>query len=104
MTRCADVPPTPEGYLGRVVEDYVHPREVLADDRLSEQEKRSILGFWASDACAVDSRPGFRWLQGTPGPILFDHVIAALRSLDVEETVKGRQYAPRRPQPLQPGL
>jgi hypothetical protein len=104
MTRCADVPPAPEGYLGRVVEDYAHPREVLADNRLSEQEKRSILCFWASDACAVDSRPGFRWLQGTPGPILFDHVIAALRSLDVEETVKGLQYAPKRPQPLQPGL
>jgi hypothetical protein len=104
MTRCADIPPAPEGYLGCLIEDYAHPREVLTDHRLSEQEKRSILCFWASDACAVESRPGFRWLQGTPGPILFDHVIAALRSLDGEAIATGIPYAPRARQPLQPSL
>ncbi len=62
--------------------DYVHPREVVQDDRLSPAEKRAILSAWASDACAVESRPGFRWLRGTPGPILIDHVLAALRALD----------------------
>ena len=45
-------------------------------------EKRTLLCAWASDACAVESRPGFRWLPGTPGPILVDHVLAGLRKLD----------------------
>ena len=62
--------------------DYVHPNEVVQDDRLSAMEKRTLLCAWASDACAVESRPGFRWLPGTPGPILVDHVLAGLRKLD----------------------
>jgi hypothetical protein len=62
--------------------DCAHPREVVQDDRLGPTEKRSILSTWASDACAVESRPGFRWLPGTPGPILVDQVLAALRTLD----------------------
>ena len=62
--------------------DYVHPREVVQDDRLGPTEKRAILSAWASDASAVKSRPGFRWPRGTPGPILLDHVLAALRTLD----------------------
>ncbi len=66
------------------MQDYVHPREVLDDNRIDLTEKRAVLCFWASDACAVESRPGFRWLPGTPGPILFDHVIAGLQSLDKE--------------------
>jgi predicted metal-dependent enzyme (double-stranded beta helix superfamily) len=70
------------GHLAAVLRDYTHPREVLRDDRLDPSERRTILCFWASDACAVESRPAFRWLPGTPGPILFDHIIAALQSLD----------------------
>jgi len=106
MTRCAEIPPAPEGYLGRLVQDYVHPREVLADGRLSEQEKRLILCFWASDACAVDSRPGFRWLEGTPGPILFDHISAALRALDDAGSHWGaaRMRPGRKSQPAQATL
>ena len=68
--------------LAGIMQDYVHPREVLQDSRLAPAEKRAILCFWASDACAVESQPGFRWLPGTPGPILFDHVIETLQSLD----------------------
>lgn len=68
--------------LGLKLMDYVHPNEVVLDDRLSLIEKRLLLCAWASDACAVESRPGFRWLHGTPGPILVDHVFAALRTLD----------------------
>ncbi len=79
--RCGDAI-LPVGHLAAIIQDYVHPREILRDDRLDQEEKRAILCFWASDACAVDSRPGFRWLPGTPGPILFDHVIAALQALD----------------------
>ena len=68
--------------LGLKLMDYVHPNEVVRDDRLSLTEKRALLCAWASDACAVDSRPGFRWLPGTPGPILVDHIFKALRILD----------------------
>ncbi len=71
-----------EPSLALKVMDYVHPRDVVQDDRLGPAEKRAILSAWASDACAVESRPGFRWLHGTPGPILVDHVLAALRMLD----------------------
>ena len=68
--------------LGLKVVDYVHPNEVVRDDRLSEMDKRTLLCAWASDACAVESKPGFRWLPGTPGPILLDHVFKALCTLD----------------------
>ena len=77
--------------LGLKPMDYVHPNEVVQDDRLSLKEKRTILCAWASDACAVESRPGFRWLSGTPGPILVDHVFTALRALD--DLVGGCPYA-----------
>jgi hypothetical protein len=76
-------PPAPlEDNLAPKGTDYVHPGEVVQDDRLDPTEKRAILSAWASDACAVESKPQFRWLSGTPGPILVDHVLAALRSLD----------------------
>lgn len=68
--------------LGLKLMDYVHPNEVVLDDRLSLTQKRQLLCAWASDACAVESRPGFRWLPGTPGPIFVDHVFATLRTLD----------------------
>ncbi len=71
-----------ENSLALKVMDYVHPAEVIRDDRLDPTQKRAILSAWASDASAVESRPQFRWLSGTPGPIQVDHVLAALRTLD----------------------
>lgn len=73
---------TLECTLGLKAMDYVHPNEVAQDDQLTLAEKRTLLCAWASDACAVKSRPGFRWLPGTPGPILVDHIFAALWALD----------------------
>jgi len=73
---------TLESSLGLKAMDYVHPNEVVQDDRLPVVEKRTLLCAWASDACAVESRPDFRWFPGTPGPILVDHIFAALRALD----------------------
>ncbi|MBN9545314.1 MAG: hypothetical protein J0I19_07565 [Alphaproteobacteria bacterium] len=67
-----------------LIHDFVHPWEVLNEKNLSADQKRAILSLWASDACAVESRPGFRWMPGTPGPILFDHVMQALLALDSE--------------------
>jgi hypothetical protein len=81
------------GHLAADMQDYVHPREVAQDDRLDPARKRAILCFWASDACAFDSRPGFRWLPGTPGPILFDHIMDALQSLDSGRGEAGWSWA-----------
>lgn len=71
-----------ESTLGLKLTDYVHPNEIVQDDRLSLMEKRTLLCAWASDACALESRPAFRWLPGTPGPIFVDHIFTALRALD----------------------
>lgn len=72
------------GYLALRVADFAHPRDVLSDPNLDPVEKRKILAAWASDASAVNSRPTFRWLSGTPGPVSLLHVLAALRDLDAE--------------------
>jgi hypothetical protein len=72
------------GYLALELQDFAHPREVVLDQDLDAVEKRAILAAWASDASAVESRPEFRWLSGTPGPVPLAHVLAAIRSLDFE--------------------
>ena len=72
------------GHLAGKVTDFVHPREVLADEELNPLEKRAVLAAWASDASAVESRPGFRWLPGTPGPVALEKILAALRTLDMQ--------------------
>src|SRR3569833_678916 len=56
------------GYLAIKVQDLAHPWDVVLDQKLTAAQKRMILASWASDASAVESRPGFRWLKGTPGP------------------------------------
>ncbi len=61
---------------------YDTPRDVIADMGLSRAKKREILAFWASDACAVESRPGLRQLPGTNRPVAFDEIMRALRTLD----------------------
>ena len=76
--------PALTGYLALKIADFAHPREVLSDLELNPLEKRAILATWASDASAIDSRPEFRWLPGTPGPVALSHILAALRTLDVE--------------------
>jgi hypothetical protein len=78
--------------------DYAHPREVLCDDGLDIAQKRALLAAWASDACAVESHPGFRWLPGTPGPIAVEHILAALRSLDEESLSGWMTGAPAQPE------
>ena len=72
------------GYPALRVIDFAHPREVLADQELASVEKRAILAAWASDASAVESRPKFRWLLGTPGPVALSQVLDALRALDAD--------------------
>jgi hypothetical protein len=67
------------------LEDYPHPRAVALAGDLSLAEKRQLLAAWASDAHALEGRPAFRWLPGTPGPVPVDHVLAALAQLDGED-------------------
>jgi hypothetical protein len=68
---------------------YAHPRDVLLDTRLDKARKRVLLAGWASDACAVESRPAFRWLPGTPGPVALDRILTAIRSLDEDGMAAG---------------
>ena len=63
---------------------YSHPLAVLGAMALSGSEKRALLATWASDACAVEGRPAWRWLPGTPGPVSVDDILAALQALDGE--------------------
>jgi len=59
-----------------------HPRDVLSDPDLTQQEKRAILSAWASDACAIQSLPGMRFPPDAKAPVSFDDIIDALKSLD----------------------
>lgn len=61
---------------------YGHPADVLKDPHLEPAQKRAILASWASDASAVKDQPTLRWLLGTPEPVPFDDVLAALDRLD----------------------
>ena len=71
-------------YLALKIGDIAHPRDVITDEELDPMEKRAILAAWASDQSAVESRPEFRWLKGTPGPVLLRQILSALRALDGE--------------------
>lgn len=58
------------------------PFDVLKDPHLTRREKREILCSWASDASAVQDEPTLRWLLGSPGPVPYADVRAALERLD----------------------
>jgi hypothetical protein len=59
-----------------------HPRDVVADPKLSISEKRAILASWASDAAAVTSNPALRELAGTKCAVTIDEILEALSMLD----------------------
>ena len=61
---------------------YEHPRDVVADGRLSLAEKRSILASWASDASAIASCPALRAPDGLKAPITIEEILDALCALD----------------------
>ena len=64
-----------------------HPFEVVNDPDLTLNEKRAILASWASDACAIEAAPELR--AGPKGPVRFDDIMDALRSLDKQRMVTG---------------
>ena len=55
---------------------------MLADPELSMEERRAILSWWASDACAEESAPALRRPPFAPAPVTFDEVMYALLKLD----------------------
>jgi hypothetical protein len=55
-----------------------HPRDVVADAKLSISEKRAILASWASDAAAVTSNPALREIPGSRRIVTVDEVLEAL--------------------------
>jgi hypothetical protein len=73
-----------------------HPQDVLKDEDLTLPEKRAILSSWASDACAVDSRPSLRLALGAKRPVTFDDVVDALQRLDSGARPKWKRVLQRR--------
>ncbi len=61
---------------------FSHPRDVLKDPLLDDDEKRAVLSSWASDASAVQDQPTLRWLLGTPEPVPLADIREALLRLD----------------------
>lgn len=61
---------------------YTFPHEVVEDPSLGIEQKRAILSEWASDACAIESFPTLRQLQGTPFPVTLSAVMDARLQLD----------------------
>jgi hypothetical protein len=59
-----------------------YPHEVVRDGGLLPEEKRAVLAEWASDAHAVRSMPVLRHLPGTPFPVTFSSIMAAMAELD----------------------
>jgi hypothetical protein len=58
---------------------------VMADSKLSRDEKRGILSAWASDMYAVESLPEMRMIPGHASPIRLTVILAALRKLDPDD-------------------
>jgi hypothetical protein len=77
-------------------EAFSHPDEVLADEDLTQNEKRATLASWASDACAVEAMPELR-SASNGSTVKFDDITQALRELDgeVAETPKYRKFIRR---------
>jgi hypothetical protein len=72
--------PALEGPLAPLL--YDHPDDVVADDLLTDQEKRKILSSWASDAFAVESAPALRAPPFARTAVTIDDIMAALAELD----------------------
>lgn len=58
------------------------PQELVEHPQLEPEVKRAILASWASDACAVRSKPTLRKPPELSDAIPVQDVLAALNSLD----------------------
>jgi len=78
-------PQTADSDLDRLLHPaqfYDRPADVLTDHSLKPSEQRAILSSWASDACAIDSKPILRQPSFAARPATFDDVMDALMELD----------------------
>lgn len=80
---------TPAEGLGVVLErmlrpaiGFAHPTDVLKDPGLSRDQMRAVLASWASDACAVEDRPGWRLSLGAEHPVRLSEILECLARLD----------------------
>ncbi|NEI72496.1 hypothetical protein GR212_23275 [Rhizobium lusitanum] len=88
------VAPLSAGHLLHPAKHFGHPRDVLAADDISDDEKRAILASWASDIFAIESIPALRLYPGTDKAVSYDEIIEALKTLDVSDRQPGDQGAP----------
>ena len=58
------------------------PEELIEHPQLEPEVKRAILASWASDACAVRSKPALRKPPELPSPVPVDRILSALQRLD----------------------
>ena len=65
---------------------FTHPHQVLGDALLSRGEKRALLAEWASDACSVEGRTGWRQIPGSGAVVVIDDILDALRALDSSQS------------------
>jgi hypothetical protein len=65
---------------------FTHPHQVLGHALLSRGEKRALLAEWASDACSVEGRPGWRQIPGSGAVVVIDDILDALRALDTSHS------------------
>lgn len=68
--------------LNRPFWSFNYPHQVVSDAELGPEEKRAILSAWASDEHAVESLPTLRHLPGTPFPVTFTSIMAAMVALE----------------------
>jgi hypothetical protein len=65
-------------YLGTLAS----PDDLVTHPQLEPEVKRAILASWASDACAVRSRPELRKPPELHAPVPVQDVLAALERFD----------------------
>ena len=65
---------------------FTHPHQVLGHALLSRGEKRALLAEWASDACSVEGRPGWRQIPGSGAVVVIDDILDAFRALDTSHS------------------
>lgn len=64
---------------------FSHPSDVLKDPGLTREQMRAVLASWASDACAVEDRPGWRQSPGAEHPVHLSEILECLFRLDGQD-------------------
>ncbi len=64
---------------------FSHPSDVLKDPGLTRDQMRAVLASWASDACAVEDRPGWRLSPGAEHPVHLSEILECLFRLDGQD-------------------